>query len=186
MPILDAEPMVYPESLFDESVDFPGREWLVFHVRPRQEKSLSRELHRWEIPYYLPQIRRSKLTRGRQSHSYIPLFPGYVFLLGTPDERIQALTTKRVVQHLSVPDQEAFRADLEQTAKLIATGLPIVQESKCVPGTRVRVCEGPLRGFIGVVERQGSGQRLVVWIDFIQQGASVTLPQDCVVAFHDF
>ncbi len=185
MPILSPEPMFHPETLFDAGADFPGREWWVLHVRPRQEKSLGRELYQWEIPYYLPQVRKTKTTRGRQSDSYLPLFPGYVFLLATPEERIQALTTKRVVQHLNVPDQESLRKDLEQNAKLLATGLPITPEPKFVPGTRVRVCDGPLRGFVGVVERQGPGKRLVVWVDFIQQGASVTLDQNHVVTLQD-
>jgi len=60
MPILPREPDLLPEELFDGFYrpESGERLWWVMHTRPRQDKSLARELWRRRIPFYLPQIAR--------------------------------------------------------------------------------------------------------------------------------
>ena len=99
MPVLPQEPNAYPADLFAAGRDVAAeRVWWVLHTRARQEKSLARHLHQARAPFYLPLIARRGLQRGRVLTSYVPLFPGYVFLLGRRDERLVALTSNRVVQ----------------------------------------------------------------------------------------
>ena len=99
MPVLRAEPNLFPENLFadfclEQPTGCPAA-WWVLHTLPRQEKALARNLFRHEIPFYLPLIARRNLIRGRAVDSSIPLFTSYVFLLGTDRERIAALTSNR-------------------------------------------------------------------------------------------
>ena len=59
MPLLDAEPPLFPLDLFDDKIDqavVQDKTWWVLHTKPRQEKSLARELFRREVPFYLPQV----------------------------------------------------------------------------------------------------------------------------------
>lgn len=175
MPILPAEPGLYPESLFDseQAAQCGNRSWWVLHTKPRQEKSLARRLHEACVPFYLPLIHRRLRLRGRVLHSYVPLFSGYVFLLGSREERLVALTTHRVVSALPVGDQEQLWNDLRQISRLIATGAPITPEDKLAPGMTVEIKSGPLAGLCGKILRTASGQRFVVQVNFIQRGASV-------------
>jgi transcriptional antiterminator RfaH len=177
MPILPAEPALLPEGLFGE--DRPEgvslRRWRVLHTRPRQEKSLARQLHQGQIPFYLPLISQRRRMRGRVLTSHVPLFSGYLFLLADREERLAALATSRVVRALEVPDQEGLWRDLRQVHRLITSGLPVTPEERLAPGMPVAIRSGPLAGLKGKILRTASGRRFVVEVDFIHRGASVEL-----------
>ena len=175
MPVLSREPDLFPEELFDglDPAESAERLWWVMHTRPRQEKSLARELWRGRIPFYLPQIPRRRRLADRTCTSYVPLFAGYLFLFGHREERIAALVTQRVVRTLEVPDQEGLWRDLRQTEQLIASGAPLTPEDRLAPGKVVEIRSGPLIGLRGTIVRGASGRRFVVHVDFVQRGASV-------------
>jgi len=178
MPILEAEPELFPQHLFDPAnrpESFPDRSWWVLHTRPRQEKSLARELCRHQIAFYLPLVSRRSRVRNRILTSHVPLFPGYVFLLGNREERLLALSRHRVARSLPVVDRDGLWHDLRQINRLIAAGAPLALEDRLTPGTRVEISSGPLAGLKGKIVRAASGRRFVVEVDFIQQGASVLL-----------
>ena len=180
MPILPAEPSVFPDALFaeDRAPEVAGRTWWVLHTRPRREKSLARALHDRGVPFYLPQVRRGSLVRGRVMHSFLPLFPGYLFLLADREEWMTALSTGHVARPLHVADQARLGDDLGRLHRLIASGLPVAHEDGLAPGMEVVIRSGPLEGLRGKILKAVSGRRFVIQVDFIQQGASV-LFEDC-------
>src|SRR5581483_8660179 len=170
MPILAAETTRYPDSLFDAAdcaID-ASRAWYVLHVKPRQEKSLARQLRGNEIPFYLPVVARPTVVRGRVLKAHHPLFPGYLFLLAEPRERVTALATGRVVRPLEVANQRRLWHDLRQVQQLIDSEASITPQEQLVPGVVVEVTSGPLAGLRGKILRTAAGQRFVVEIDFIQ------------------
>jgi transcriptional antiterminator RfaH len=177
MPLLAPEPNVFPSDLFtDSAADAAvGRSWWVLHTKPRQEKSLARQLYQAHVPFYLPLIARRLLIRGRVLQSHVPLFGGYLFLLAQPEERIFSLSTKRIVQSLVVNDQETLWRDLRQVQRLIGSGMPVTPEDRLHPGALVEIRSGPLAGLKGKIMRAASGNRFVVEVDFIQKSASVLL-----------
>jgi transcriptional antiterminator RfaH len=184
MPILEAEPSVYPPDLFAEepSEQFHGRDWRVLHVKPRQEKSLAREMCARETPFYLPLLRGRTVIRGRAVPSLAPCFPGYVFTLGTHDEWLAALGTRRVVRSLAVHDPAELWDDLRQIHRLLASDARITPEGCFMPGTPVEIRSGPLAGLRGVVTQTASGRRVWVQVNFIQRGVSVLLDDNVLVA----
>jgi transcriptional antiterminator RfaH len=180
MPILDREPDLFPDDLLAGDAPAPehaGRAWLALHTRPRQEKSIARELYRRRVPFYVPLVPHRSLIRGRIVTAHVPLFPGYVFLLASPEERLAALATNRVVQTLPVANQEGLRHDLRQIRQLIASNAPLTVEGALTPGVPVEITAGPLAGLKGKIRRGASGCRFVVEVDFIQQGASVLVDE---------
>ena len=183
MPILCAEPDAYPEGLFDEASPNAGPEqaWWVLHTRPRQEKSLARQLSAGRCPFYLPQVARRLPRRGRILTSHVPLFPGYVFLLADREQRVTALATSRIVRCLPVADQEGMWRDLRHVQRLLHAGVPVTPEDRLAPGMTVEITSGPLAGLRGRIVQTASRRRFVVAVDFIQRGASVLL-DDCRLA----
>jgi transcriptional antiterminator RfaH len=177
MPILPAEPERFPDGLLDQPTpaETAARRWWALHTRPRQEKSLARALWDRRIPFYLPLLTRRLQIRGQAVTSRVPLFPGYVFLLGLPEERIAALATRRVVRSLEVADQDGLWQDLRQVSRLIASGKPVAPEDRLVPGAVVEIRSGTLAGLRGVIVKAASGHRFIVRVDFIQRGASILL-----------
>jgi transcription antitermination factor NusG len=181
MPILCQEPSLYPADLL-ESVAHQSseRRWWALYTKSRQEKSVARHLLGLEIPYYLPMVRKTLAYPGRRVTSYVPLFTGYVFMYGSPEERIVSLSSNRVPQALAVPDTSGFTGELSRIDQLIQSGVDLAVESRPAPGQRVRIRCGALSGLEGTVLKRHGETRLVVSVDFIQQGASIQI-EDCLL-----
>ncbi|OHB66723.1 MAG: hypothetical protein A2V70_08200 [Planctomycetes bacterium RBG_13_63_9] len=176
MPILREESTLFPETLLDELVCEPSeRRWWVLYTRARQEKAVSRALLGYQIPFYLPLVKKTSVNRGRNYTSHVPLFSGYVFLYGSEEERVRSLTTNRISRTLAVDDATRFVHDLRQICQLIASNAPLTVESRLVPGNRVRVRHGSMAGLEGIVLTRRGATRLLVSIDFLQRGASVEI-----------
>jgi len=176
MPILAAEPTLFPETLFHrDAADFAHRRWSVLHTRPRQEKSLARQLHEKQIPFFLPLLAKRVRVRKQIVQSYHPVFPSYMFMLADDEGRLAAQGTRRVATSLDVNNQPQLWSDLRQIHRLIDLGLPIRPEDHLAPGVTVEINAGPLAGLRGVIVKSASGNRFVVKVDFIQRGASVLL-----------
>ncbi len=175
MPILAPETCEFPAGLLDGYDGLTTRQWWALYTRPRQEKSLARELVRLELPFYLPLVNKANLIRGREVMSHVPLFQGYLFFYGDNEERLRGLATRRVAQVVAVNDPLRLVEDLRRIQKLIESGAPLTLESQLSTGRRVRIRAGAMRGLEGVVVERRGQSRLLVAIDFIQQGASVAI-----------
>jgi transcriptional antiterminator RfaH len=176
MPILKEEPSMFPDTLLEAAPDdAPGRRWFALYTKARQEKSLARELLKYGVPFYLPLVRQTRVARGRKRISLVPLFGGYLFLYGSEEERVRGLTTNRVSRVLAVEDPDQLVFDLRQLHQLIAANAPLTVESRLSPGQRVRVRQGAFGGLEGLVLKRRGQTRLLVSINFLQQGASVEI-----------
>jgi transcription antitermination factor NusG len=174
MPLLSIEPFIHPEDLLDQplqSLSAEGRFW-VLHTRPRAEKTLARQLFDRGVPYFLPTYRREWQKSGRRFRSYLPLFPGYVFLFGNNEQRVATLETNLVAMVLPVRDQIQLHADLQRVQRLISAGLSVAPEQRLEPGDRVQLIKGPLAGLEGTVLRRGTQLRIVVEVKMLQSAVS--------------
>lgn len=179
MPILAEEISLYPHDLLDRASRGGDAHWWVLYTLSRQEKQLMRRLHVFGVPFYSPLVRRKRRSpSGRFRESHVPLFSNYVFVLGGEAERQAALKTNCVATWMAAPDTAALSRDLRQIQRLIDTGAALTPERQLEPGQRVRVRSGAFRGFEGMILRREGETRLLVAVDFLQQGASVLL-EDC-------
>ena len=176
MPLMPLEPFVFPDDLLLRT-DLGADEapWWVLHTRPRAEKALARRLLRRENPFFLPLCKRQWRNRGRNHCSYVPLFPGYVFLKGQSQTIFQILETNLVARILSVVDQQQLQEDLARVYRVIATGAPLAPEERLQPGDRVEITAGSLAGLEGKVLRKGKQLRFIVEVQFLQRGVSAEI-----------
>lgn len=180
MPILKREPDFQPDSLFELPAErYP---WWVVHVRSRQEKALARECRQRGVPFYLP-LREHRSRRGtRRRTSFLPLFPGYVFVRGSlEEERLEVLKTNLCVNVLAVLAQEELAYDLAQVRRLQESGRPILPHPEMTLGSVVRIAEGPFEGMTGRVTATKGKGRFVVSVRFIHRAVSVELDRDALV-----
>lgn len=174
----------FPQDIFSYSQSLGvakserDRSWWLAHTRPRQEKALAADLAAYSVAYYLPLVKRKSLTRGRTRVARIPLFPSYVFLYGNDDDRLQSLKTNRILTVQKVDDGDTLRRELLTFAELIALGAPLVPEARLTGGDRVRVKSGPFRDREGTIIRRNGKTRLLVALNYLQQGASLEI-DDC-------
>ena len=180
MPILAREADLFPDDLLErEEWDDESQSWWAVYTRSRHEKQLMRRLKTISVPFYCPLIeQRSKSPSGRIRKSWMPLFSNYVFVYGDDEARYNMMTTNCVSRTVVVEDAVTLVRDLRSIRGLIDVGAPVTIESKIEPGEAVRVKTGTFVGREGVVIRRKGKSRLVVAVNFLQQGASVEL-EDC-------
>jgi len=175
MPLVPAETSLFPERLLEpsEAVADASARWWVLHTRPRAEKSLARRLLGREVGFYLPLYENRLVYGDRVRSSFLPLFPGYVFLHGNDEDRRLALETNQIAQSLPVPDQAGLWSDLRRIHRLIQSRQNLTPEQRLQPGTPVRIIAGAFAGMTGDVIRQGRQLRFLIAVKFLQCGASV-------------
>lgn len=183
MPILAREAHVYPDNLLEQ--DHVGKEeenrWWAIYTLSRREKELMRKLRVIDVPHFCPIIpKRNRSPAGRVRVSHVPLFTNYVFVYGDDQRRYEAVTTGCVSKCIPVADGPRLTHDLRQIHRLIESGERIMPEANIVAGERVRVRTGPFRDYEGKVVRREKETRLLIYVNFLGQGASVLL-DDCEV-----
>lgn len=156
-------------------VDALVGQWWVLHTRARNEKALSRELTKANIQFFLPLVVHRRTYAGRVRRVTIPLFPGYVFLCGRPEDRVVALRTNRIAHTLEVPDQDKLRRDLRQIQRVVESDLPIDLYPRLKTGSRCRIVRGTLAGLEGIVLKRRGPWRVYLSVQFLGQSAEVEI-----------
>jgi transcription antitermination factor NusG len=181
MPIIGPERNLVPETLLDPEFQSHGAQsglsWWAMYTRSRQEKELMRRLGAVQGAFYCPIVpNHYRSPTGRSRTSYLPLFTNYVFVFGDESQRYEAVATGCVSKCLPVKNGDRLAADLRQLRQLIESGVPVTAESQIEAGDRVRIKSGSMLGLEGLVFKRHGQSRLLVIVDFLQQGASIELP----------
>jgi transcription antitermination factor NusG len=156
--------------------------WIVLHVKSRQEKALSQDLTALEIPHYLPLTSQRRVHGNRKVTVDAPLFPGYVFLRGPIDDTYRADRTRRVAGIIRVADQRALNVELSSLSLAIRNGVPLISHAWLKRGIRVEVVDGPLLGLRGIVEDRQSLDRVVLQVNMLGSAVSLDVDAACVAA----
>lgn len=175
MPLVPLEPCLYPESLFDLPAPPSEARWWLLHAKPRTEKALARQLFGRSVGFFLPLHERRHASGGRVRSSYLPLFPGYLFLFSDHEGRRAAVETNLVAHAMPVADQTRLHVELAHVRQLLDAAQELTPEERLAPGTPVRVIAGPLTGLTGVVVRRGRRLRFVVAVHLLGQGVSAEI-----------
>jgi transcriptional antiterminator RfaH len=159
-----------PESLLES--DAP---WWLVHTKPRNEKALSRDLERMGIGHFLPLAKVERRYGDRAAAVRIPLFAGYLFLCGGPDERYAVLMTHRAAGVYGVANQQRLKADLRQIHRVTSgeEAVDVYPGIQC--GRRCRVARGSLQGLEGVVLMRKGKCRVYVAVEILGQSAEVEI-----------
>lgn len=181
MPALQQEISLIPENLFtlERNLTETSR-WWVLHTKPRAEKAVARKLAVKDVSFFLPLYEQRKRVQRRTVTSYLPLFPGYVFLRGGDEERFLAFETNQVANCIRVEDQAAMDRDLFRVHTSIESKIPLLPEERIQPGTPAEIVTGPLSGHRGVVVRSGKNLKFVIEVNFLQRGASIEVDSSMI------
>jgi len=155
--------------------------WAV-HTKPRAEKKLVRFLESVRVGHFLPTLLRRHEYGGRKVRTnWVPLFPGYVFLLEERIDRSLLFRSGAVVQFLPVPRPEELYSDLQSLWLTLSAKPGAVREALYQPGVPVEVVAGPLKGAVGeLVKCKKGGERLLICVHMFNQAVSVEIDSGCV------
>lgn len=157
--------------------------WVVAQTKPNRERWAAENVARQGFRWYLP-MTLSALTAKRQLHP-VCLFPRYLFVYTEgPWRSLQGTYgVTRVVMTgdnpAVVPEREieSLRAR-EDSEGLVRLPKPLDERLK--PGMTIRVSEGLMSGYKGLVEGMQGPDRVRVLIDFLGRQASFLLNQEWV------
>ena len=154
-----------------------GPAWYAIWTRSRHEQVVREQLEQKRVEAFLPTITRWSRWKDRKKQIEWPLFPGYCFARFSSSARLRVLACPGVVSVVSfngepapVPDHE-----IEGIRALLASSLSYDPCPTITTGTRVEVTHGPLKGVVGRLVRKGTQARLILSVDSIGQGVSVTV-----------
>ena len=151
--------------------------WFVLHTRSRQEKAVSEELGIRTISHYLPLVSRVHFYGRRKVIAELPLFAGYVFMLGSVEQAYSVDRTGRLAKIIPVFDQERMNWELRNLQIAVQCNAMLEIYPNLRAGARVEVRSGPFRGLQGVIEdRAAKRHRLVLEVSTL--GKSVSLEID--------
>ncbi|MGK2858889.1 MAG: transcription termination/antitermination protein NusG [Thermoanaerobaculia bacterium] len=131
------------------------------------------EIPNADLPASPGQSRNRAIEKSRIRLSHLPLFPGYVFLRHSLDERLVVRQSDVIVSLLEVTDQFALAGELGQLRDLQAAGASLIPCPWIGVGDAVKITEGSFKGYRGVVVREHGRERLIVSIDLVRQSVAV-------------
>jgi len=171
------QPVPYTTSREVEILQAKGEaRWHVLHTLSRQEKMLCEDLAKRGIRHYLPLVSRTQFYGRRKVVSEIPLFAGYLFLLGTIEQAYGADRTGRVARIIPVFNQDALNWELRNLQIALQRSATLDLYPNLRAGVRVEVRSGPFRGLQGVVEdRAGKKNRLILQVATLGKCASLEI-----------
>lgn len=168
-------------ALPSPAVEAPERRtslWHVLRTRSRQEKALHQDLVAMGVRCFLPLVPTVRYYGKRKAKALLPLFSGYVFLLGSLDDCYAADRTGRVAQILPVRDQDQLARELGAIRRVLEAGMPLTPCSPIEVGSRVEVRAGPFKGLCGEVSRIDRDNRLVLNVGLIGRAAALEIDRD--------
>ncbi len=153
--------------------------WYAVYTKSRNEKKVAELFAEKEIEHFLPLVKKVKQWSDRLKTVEEPLFSSYIFVRINEKEHLSVLQTRGVVRFISFESKKVPVRDvqIEAIRKYISTGLEDIQnEDDFVPGRRVRVIRGSLRGLEGNLIHILGRQRVKVEIDAIGQSIFLKIP----------
>lgn len=144
--------------------------WFVFYTRPRAEKVVYRELVNNGYEVFLPLQKKLKVWKNRQ-RKFIdePLLSSYIFVKIHSSGIYNILKARGIYicimfegKPCTVPDK-----DIEAIRIMIQSEQEISSNNDFKEGERVRVIQGPLTGYEGILFRQKGKNKFGIQIEGI-------------------
>lgn len=155
----------------------PGVPWYAAYTSPRHEKHVAHQLAEHHIGSFLPLYCSVRRWKDRRKRLELPLFPCYVFVQVTEQNRLDVLRMPGVVQLVCFQGKPAPIAAAEIDALRRGTdGSIVVQPHPYLKeGRKVRIMNGPMTGAEGILVRRKQQNRLVISIAAIQRSVAVEI-----------
>ena len=150
--------------------------WTPVRTKPRQEKKLAEYCTRREVTCYLPLRLSLKRYNRRTISHYVPMFPGYVFCALDEDIYRDLLLSGSIVFRINVNNSTEDRLIQDLLAlrefETMTSEKEVIIRPELVPGARIKVRSGPLKGVVGVIERRKTDVLITVNVEILGQSVA--------------
>jgi transcription termination/antitermination protein NusG len=159
-------------------------DWFAVQTQSRREQVAARLLTQKGYECFLPTHAQRSGDNHRHCEKRTPLFPGYLFCRMTAEATPKLVTTPAVVGIVSFAGKTGLvsKKEIADLRLIVDSGFPPESVPYLLPGTPVRIKQGPLAGVAGVVDVSLRKSRFVVSISLLQRSVAVVLDADVLAA----
>jgi transcription antitermination factor NusG len=159
------------------------KHWFALYTKPRCEFKARNQLNSIKTDYYLPTIKKYHQWSDRKKEIEEPLIRGYIFIYADEHERILSLEQSSIIRCVCQGGRAACIPDwqIENLKKIENVRTDLVIYNGIIPGEKVEITSGPLKGVIGTLENIGCKNRLFVSIDLLNRSIIVQLANDSIL-----
>lgn len=177
--------MTQPTPSSDACANDSAAIWYVVRSKPRQEKRAFAQLENQGMQPFLPEVKLTRVRRGKRQPVIEPLFPGYLFVtLSNYDEQFHKIrNTYGVANLLRFGNKPAIipAALIEQLKALTDDCAAVDYLNRAdTPqvGDLMEVISGPFAGLLARIVVLDGDERCVVLLDWLQKDVRATFSYD--------
>jgi transcription antitermination factor NusG len=176
---LSAQILADAEAPLTESPMAGAAAWFALVIHQYKRERCEEMLSRLGYEYFSPCVEVVRNWSDRRKCLTVPLFPGYIFCRFNPEKRIALMRIPGVLGVVGSTRQlhEIGDDEIEAIRLAIRSSLRLEPCPFVMPGQRVRVTEGPLRGVEGVLVRNKSRARLLLSVGILNRSVSVEIEE---------
>ena len=163
----------------------PGRYWGFAYLRPRTEKKVADVLAGHEVPVYLPLVNKARLHHGSRVVTALPMFPGYIFLAASDQERTELKKSEKEFVHIELlrtqSEEEQLIRELNALRQLeiLAKSQEVLVNPGIQRGDKVVVTHGPLKGLeTEVIRRDDTHNAIIVTVTILEKTVEYPVSAD--------
>jgi len=130
-----------------------------------------------QIECFLPMYSSLRRWKDRTKRLELPLFPGYIFVQMTAQNRVQILSLPGVVQFVRFQGRPAPvpTSELEALRQGTSKSMVVQPHPYLQAGRKVRIISGSMAGVEGIFLRRKDQSRVIISISLIQRSVSVEI-----------
>ncbi|MBB5622481.1 transcription elongation factor/antiterminator RfaH [Pedobacter cryoconitis] len=166
--------------MINHQITSPNK-WYVVYTYPQLEKNIERALSRANITCFLPVQKVTKQWSDRKKTVEVALFPNYIFVKTTPQERFDILNFYGVSHYVCCSKQPVVVSDSDiDIIRKLNVEPDLTVERSIQMGETVDIIDGPFEGFKGVVFERKGRKRFGIKIDTLNQFVSFEVDQSSI------
>lgn len=155
--------------------------WYVVYTYPQAEKQVRNKVNELGYETFLPMQKEVRQWSDRKKEIETPLFPNYVFVKTSSQERFNLMKVRGLVNFISfggspvsIPEEEI------ESIKKVLCGNPVVSSTadNYHIGDRVTITKGQFAGTEGILVRENGKSRFVVQLQALKQSVSIDISKD--------
>ena len=143
------------------------KNWYAVYTKPRSEKKVAERLSDNGFELYCPLIKTLRQWSDRKKKVQLPMFPGYVFVYVSENERFRILQDSGVLNFVFWLGKPAVIRDheIEVIKDIAENGEEInINSDTFEVGKLVKIPEGPFKGMTGRVDKLDK-RKLIVLVE---------------------